>query len=61
MMIDIYLFMQARTRYRTAYSMLTHSIADGTIDSATLSDRLPSQPALAGALQSNPPGGNDRQ
>jgi hypothetical protein len=44
LVLDGYLFIQARSQFRTAYSMLAHSIADGTIKAPALSDRLPDSP-----------------
>jgi hypothetical protein len=39
--LDGYLFLQARRLFRTAHSMVAHSVADGTISSATLSVAAP--------------------
>jgi hypothetical protein len=36
---DCYLFAQARRQFRQAHSMVAHSVADGTISSAAMSDR----------------------
>ena len=38
---DVYLFAQARKQFRQAHSLIGHSIADGTIGSAALSDLTP--------------------
>ncbi|SFW60368.1 hypothetical protein [Amycolatopsis australiensis] len=36
---DGYLFVQSRQRFRQAHSLISHSIADGTVKSAALGDR----------------------
>jgi hypothetical protein len=39
--LDVYLFLQARRLFRTAHSIVAHSIADGTVSSATMGDLGP--------------------
>jgi hypothetical protein len=39
--LDVYLFLQARRLFRTAHSIVAHSVADGTISSATMGDLGP--------------------
>jgi hypothetical protein len=36
--LDMYLFLQARRLFRTAHSIVAHSVADGTVSSATMGD-----------------------
>jgi hypothetical protein len=45
LLLDCYLFLQARRQFRTAHSMVAHSVADGTISSAAL-DRVKVPKAL---------------
>jgi len=39
LLVDGYLFAQARKLFRDAHSLIAHSLADGTISSAAMSDR----------------------
>jgi hypothetical protein len=38
LIIDVYLFLQARSQFRTAHSIVAHSLADGTISCAAIGD-----------------------